>query len=96
MIQHSHDTYYLVSIVDNAFDNEKSDIFSIFERLITESMTVEEVREHARIMEKDNQVRVRVDVVSLSIWSVVVVFIPCGVLSRCLKGFNACQPLPPP
>ncbi|CAI5732302.1 unnamed protein product [Peronospora destructor] len=49
VVQHIYDTYFLVNIVDNDHANDKSDIFSIFTRIITEAMDKEQLC--ARVLE---------------------------------------------
>ncbi|CEG48029.1 methylenetetrahydrofolate reductase [Plasmopara halstedii] len=53
VIQHIYDTYFLVNIVDNDYANEKSDIFSIFARIITETMDKEQLC--ARVVELETR-----------------------------------------
>ncbi|RLN89132.1 hypothetical protein BBJ28_00022147 [Nothophytophthora sp. Chile5] len=49
VVQHIHDSYFLVNIVDNDYANDDSDIFSIFTRIITEAMDKEHLR--ARVLQ---------------------------------------------
>ncbi|RLN86281.1 hypothetical protein BBJ28_00021425 [Nothophytophthora sp. Chile5] len=49
VIQHIHDSYFLVNIVDNDYANDDADIFSIFTRIVTEAMDKEHLR--ARVLQ---------------------------------------------
>ena len=75
--QHVHDTYWLVNVVDNAYADDKSDVFSVFRGVVWDNMDRDGLMEVARSLDRDNgrlreQLQrlseVNVSVVTHSIW----------------------------
>ncbi|ETV80540.1 methylenetetrahydrofolate reductase [Aphanomyces astaci] len=55
LIKRIFDSYVLVNVVDNDYTNEDSDIFKIFARVITESMTKDDLRQRVLELEGKNE-----------------------------------------
>lgn len=54
VIEEIYETWWLVNIVDNAYAEPGSDIFTVFREAITDAMGEEELRTYARRLQMDN------------------------------------------
>lgn len=55
LIENIRQNYWLVNVVDNAYAEDDSDIFRIFKDLVTNSLSVNELREMVRNLHSENR-----------------------------------------